>query len=70
MTLRERFQYFPNLSETGEYRLTFDSSLVTKINKWFNWQVTLSDRYISNPVAGSKANDILFTTGLGLSFKQ
>jgi putative salt-induced outer membrane protein YdiY len=70
MTLRERFQYFPNLSETGEYRLTFDSSLVTKINKWFNWQVTLSDRYISNPVAGSKANDILFTTGVGLSFKQ
>ena len=70
MTLNQRFQLFPNLSETGEYRLTFDASLVTKINKWFNWQVTLSDRYISNPVPGSKGNDLLFTTGVGLSFKQ
>jgi putative salt-induced outer membrane protein YdiY len=70
MTVRERLQFFPNLSETGEYRLTFDSSVVTKINKWFNWQVTLSDRYISNPVAGSKANDILFTAGVSLSFRQ
>jgi putative salt-induced outer membrane protein YdiY len=70
MTLRQRSQFFPNLSETGEYRLTFDSSVVTKISKWFNWQVTFSDHYISNPVAGSKANDILFTTGVGLSFKQ
>ena len=70
MTFRQRSQFFPNLSETGEYRLTFDSSLVTKINKWFNWQVTLSDRYVSNPVPGSKANDILFTTGVGVSFKQ
>ena len=70
MTLKERAQFFPNLSDTGTYRLTFDASLVTRINKWFNWQVTLSDRYISNPVAGSKANDILFTTGVSLSFKQ
>jgi putative salt-induced outer membrane protein YdiY len=70
MTVRERSQFFPNLSETGEYRLTFDSSLVAKINKWFNWQVMLSDRYISNPVPGSKSNDILFTTGVSLSFKQ
>ena len=70
MAFRERAQYFPNLSETGEYRVTFDTSLVTKINRWFNWQVTLSDRYISNPVPGSKGNDVLFTTGLSLSFKQ
>ncbi len=70
MTLKERVQFFPNLSESGTYRLTFDASLVTRINKWFNWQVTLSDRYISNPVEGSKANDILFTTGVSLSFKQ
>jgi hypothetical protein len=53
MSLKERSQFFPNLSETGAYRLTFDSSL-----------------YISNPVAGSKANDVLFTTGVSLSFKQ
>ena len=70
MTLTERAQFFPNLSESGEYRLTFDSLLVTRINKWFNWQITLSDRYISNPVPGSKSNDILFTTGVGISFKQ
>lgn len=70
VAFKERFQFFPNLTETGEYRLTLDSQLVTKINGWFNWQVTLSDRYLSNPVPGSKSNDLLFTTGVSLSFKQ
>ena len=68
--LKERLQFFPNLSDTGNYRITFDSSLVTKLNNWLNWQVTLSDRYLSNPVPGSKNNDLLFTTGLGITFKN
>ncbi len=65
---KERFQFFPNLSETGEYRMTFDSLLTTKITKWLTWNVTLSDRYISNPPFTSKKNDLLFTTGIGVTF--
>ncbi|MGE0103607.1 MAG: YdiY family protein [Blastocatellales bacterium] len=64
---KERLQYFPNLTETGEYRLTFDSSLATKLTSWMTWNVTVSDRYLSNPPPGSKNNDLLFTTGVGVS---
>jgi len=68
--LFERFQYFPNLSDGGEYRLTFDAGLSTKLTKYLDWQLTLSDRYISNPVPGSKNNDLLLTTGIRFSFQQ
>ncbi len=67
MLFKERFQYFPNMTETGEYRLTFDSTLSTKITSWMNWNVTVSDRYLSNPPLGSKNNDLLFTTGVGVT---
>ncbi len=64
---RERFQFFPNMTESGEYRHTFDASLTTKLTRWLNWQVTASNRYLSNPVPGSKNNDLLLTTGIGIS---
>jgi putative salt-induced outer membrane protein YdiY len=66
----ERFTLFPNLSETGQFRATFDSSLVTKLSKWLDWHVSLSDRYLSNPVDFAKKNDVLLTTGLRLSFNR
>jgi putative salt-induced outer membrane protein YdiY len=66
----QRFVIFPNLSEGGEFRTTFDSSLVTKLNRWLDWQVTFSDRYLSNPVDEAKKNDLLLTTGVRLSFAR
>ena len=66
----ERFQVFPNLSEGGEYRMTFDAGLTTKLTRFVDWQLTVSDRYLSNPVPGSKSNDLLLTTGLRFTFKQ
>ncbi|HQR31686.1 MAG TPA: DUF481 domain-containing protein [Blastocatellia bacterium] len=66
--LKERFQLFPNMTERGEFRHTFDSSLITKLTGWMTWNVTASNRYISNPPTGSKNNDLLLTTGIGVSF--
>ncbi|MGE0883381.1 MAG: DUF481 domain-containing protein [Blastocatellales bacterium] len=68
--LKERLVFFPNLNETGEYRMNFDTSLVTNLNRWLSWQVTFSDRYLSNPVPGAKSNDVLLTTGIRLSFAK
>ena len=61
---------FPNLSDSGQYRMNFDIGASTAIAKWLGWQVTFSDRYISNPVKGTKNNDTLFTTGVRLTFGQ
>src|SRR4029453_6490388 len=68
LTFKERLTFFPNLSETGENRVTFDSALGAKLTESLTWQFVISDRYLSNPPFGSKKNDLLLTTGLGFTF--
>ena len=67
-SLIQTFRMFNNLSETGTYRINFDTTLATKVMKWLTWNVALSDRYLSNPAPGRKTNDFLYTTGLGVTF--
>jgi small nuclear ribonucleoprotein (snRNP)-like protein len=38
------------------------------LKTWLGWQVTVSDRYISDPPIGLKGNDFLLSTGLRLTF--
>lgn len=66
--LTQSIGFFPNLQQTGEYRFTFNAGTVTKLKKWLGWQNQFGDIYISNPPNGSKNNDVLFTTGLNISF--
>jgi putative salt-induced outer membrane protein len=67
-TLSEKFSLFPNVSDTGNYRFQFDVVAATKLKAWLGWQVTYSDRYLSNPLPGLKKNDVLLSTGLRLTF--
>lgn len=67
-TVSEQLSFFPNLSSTGEYRVNFDANATTKLKNWLGWQVTFSDRYITNPPLGLKGNDLLLSTGLRLTF--
>jgi putative salt-induced outer membrane protein len=68
-TATEVFYFYPDLSNTGQYRFSFDAASVTQISKWFGWQIGLSDRYVSNPpIFGTKSNDLIFTTGVNFSF--
>jgi hypothetical protein len=66
----ETFRMFDNLSDTGQYRLNADAGATTQLTKWLNWNVSLSDRYLSNPVPGRKKNDFLYSTGLGFSWAR
>jgi putative salt-induced outer membrane protein len=66
--LTEKLYFYPDLSDTGQYRATFDLGAVTKISKWLGWQNQFSDIYVSNPPVGAKKNDLIFTTGLNFSF--
>ena len=67
-SLTERYSFYPNLSHTGDYRFQFDTNIATQLNNWLSWQVTFSDRYISYPPAGLKANDLLLSTGLRVTW--
>jgi putative salt-induced outer membrane protein YdiY len=64
----EKLYFYPDLSDTGEYRGTFDFGTVTKISKWLGWQNQFGEIYVSNPPETAKKNDVIFTTGLNFSF--
>jgi putative salt-induced outer membrane protein len=67
LTLKQRFVLYPNLTDAGNYRITFDGSAVTTLLRWLSWQVSVSDRYLSNPLPGTLPNDLLLTTGFRLT---
>jgi putative salt-induced outer membrane protein len=66
----QKFYIYPDLSETGNYRTTFDLGTVTKVNKWLGWQNSFNDIYVSNPPTGSKTNDLILTTGINVTFNH
>lgn len=72
--IKQNLYFFPDLNNTGEYRMTFSLGTVTKINKWLGWQNSFGDIYVSNPapIPGKdiKNNDIVFTTGLNFAFTR
>jgi hypothetical protein len=61
---------FNNMTNTGEYRQNVDVGVTAALTKWLNWNVALSDRYLSNPAPGRKKNDFLYTMGLGFTIKR
>ncbi|MBK9166905.1 MAG: DUF481 domain-containing protein [Bryobacterales bacterium] len=70
LAVRQKFVIFPNLTEPGDFRMNFDAGLTAALSRWLSWQITVSDRFLSNPVPGRQKNDVLLSTGLRLSFQQ
>jgi len=68
--LNERLYLFPDLNSPGDFRGTFDFGTTTKWSKWLGWQNSFSDVYVTNPPPLKKQNDVIFTTGLNVSFGQ
>lgn len=66
--ITQGFLFYPNLSDTGQYRGTFNLGTVTKLSKWLGWQNTFADIYVSNPPPTKKKNDLQLATGLNISF--
>jgi hypothetical protein len=67
-TLNEKFAFYPNLSNSGNYRFQFSTVAATKLKGWLSWQVSFLDGYLSNPLPGLKKNDLLLSTGIRLTF--
>jgi putative salt-induced outer membrane protein YdiY/small nuclear ribonucleoprotein (snRNP)-like protein len=69
-SLYQNMRFFPNLSNTGEYRMNFDMGANTKLKNWLTWNIAISNRLLSNPVPGRQKNDLLYTTGIGVTFSR
>ncbi len=69
----QAFMFYPDLSDTSQYRFTFNLGTVTKLNKWLGWQNSVSDVFVSKPPIASpriERNDLQISTGLNISFKH
>lgn len=69
-TITQKFIMNPNLTNRGDYRMSFDMSAVTALTKWLGWQFSVSDRFLSNPLPERRKNDVLFTSGIRLTFDR
>jgi putative salt-induced outer membrane protein YdiY len=69
-TLNEKVVFYNNVSTAGNYRLNGDVALAAALRKWLSYQVTTSNRYLSNPLPGRKTNDLVVTTGVRLVFAR
>ncbi len=69
----QAFMFYPDLSDTSQYRFTFNLGTVTKLNKWLGWQNSVTDVFVSNPpiaVPRIERNDLQISTGLNIAFKH
>jgi hypothetical protein len=60
--------FYPNLTDTGEFRYNLTMGLDTKLTKILSWQITFANIYLSNPPPGTKTSDGVLTTGLSITF--
>lgn len=67
---KQRTVFYPNMTDRGEYRIAFDTSLAQALSKLLSWQLSLSNRYLSNPIFGTKSNDLILSTGIRLTFAR
>lgn len=65
-SFKQRFVIYPNLSDTGEFRSTFDAGLAVAIDKTMSLTVTLGHRYNSDPGNGLEKSDVLLMTGISV----
>ncbi len=68
VTFNEGLQFYPNLTNTGEFRYNLTIGLDTQLTKVLSWQITFANIYLSNPPLGTKTSDGILTTGLRFTF--
>jgi hypothetical protein len=61
-------RWLNHLSNAGTYNMNFGIGASTKLAKYLNWNLSLSDRY--HPAPDRKTNDFPHTTGLGVTFAR
>jgi len=71
-TKRIRFDqslnFYPNITQGGEYRFDATATLSVKLFNRFSFTTSAIDLYLSNPPAGNEKNNITLSTGIGYSF--
>jgi putative salt-induced outer membrane protein YdiY len=67
-TVTQNLFFYPYLNDPGNYRGVGSIGLASKFYKALTWNLNFSDIYNSKPIPGKKDNDLVLTTGLGITF--
>ena len=68
LTLDEKFEYFPEVGDFGQYRLRFESNLRYALMTRVFLTLTVLDQYESDPASGIGPNDLQIRSTLGMKF--
>jgi putative salt-induced outer membrane protein YdiY len=60
--------FYPNLTDTGEFRLDTTSTISLRVSSRLSFNTTLADHFLTRPLPGRKRNEVVLTTGLGFNF--
>ncbi len=63
-----RIEFYPNLEDTGNYRLRMESTLRYPLLKNLSLNLVVIDLYDTEPAAGVTKNDLQFRSAVGLKF--
>ena len=67
MRLDHSLNFYPNISQTGEYRFDTATSLSVKIHSRLSLNTSVIDLYLSNPPPGNQQNNVSVSTGIGFT---
>jgi putative salt-induced outer membrane protein YdiY len=68
LRLDHDLNFYPNLSNGGQYRFDTSTTLAAKLSNKFSLNAGVIDLYLSNPPPGNQKNNVTFTTGIGYTF--
>jgi putative salt-induced outer membrane protein len=63
-TLRQRLAVFPNATDPGDFRASFEAGIAVSMTATLSLTATLNVRYNSDPGGGVETTDSLFVTGI------
>ncbi len=68
VTLNHTLSFYPTLTDGGEYRFDTITGLTTQLTKRVSLTSSFTDHFLSNPLPGHRKNELILTTGIGMSF--
>jgi putative salt-induced outer membrane protein len=68
MSFKQRLVFYPNLTESKEWRAAFDATLAVKLDGAWNLNLSFIDRYDNAIGAGGRKNATTFLIGVGSKF--
>ena len=60
--------FYPSITHGGGYRIESTTGLTTQITTRLSFNTTYTDHYLSSPLPGHLKNELILTTGVGVSF--